>query len=288
MSNFNAQVVEIRGLQASVNASTAPWPNWHVELAALRRRGMLAFQFALFPLCVLALWWFVSSREILPANILPGPVTVFHTFLEQLSGGELASHLGISLWRVAQGVALGVTLGLLLGVALGASPAFESWIGPSFRTLVQIPSIALIPLFMMVLGIDDKLKLFIMTKACLIPLALITADGIRSIPKSYIEVSQVLKLRRWTYYRWVVLPGAMPAIFMGVRQGVAHVWVSLVAVEVMASADGIGYLMTWSRLLFQLDMVLVCVATIGVTGFVLDFGMRKIEAHLLKWRGDQK
>jgi sulfonate transport system permease protein len=80
----------------------------------------------------------------------------------------------------------------------------------------------------------------------------------------------------------------MPAIFTGVRQGVAHVWVSLVAVEVMASADGIGYLMTWSRLLFQLDMVLVCVATIGVTGFVLDYAMRRLEAHLLKWRGDKQ
>jgi sulfonate transport system permease protein len=288
MSNTNAQVLKIRELPVRVSAPFLMKSGWHIQFSALRRQSLLALQFAIFPLSVLALWWFVSSREILPANILPCPSTVFQTLLEQLSGGELVSHLVISLWRVAQGVALGVTLGLLLGVALGTSPDFESWIGPSFRTLVQIPSIALIPLFMMVLGIDDKLKLFIMTKACLIPLALITADGIRNIPNSYIEVSQVLKLRRWTYYRWVVLPGAMPAIFTGVRQGVAHVWVSLVAVEVMASADGIGYLMTWSRLLFQLDMVLVCVATIGVTGFALDFGMRKIEAHLLKWRGNQK
>jgi sulfonate transport system permease protein len=82
----------------------------------------------------------------------------------------------------------------------------------------------------------------------------------------------------------VVFPGALPTIFTGVRQGIAHVWVALVGVEVMASADGIGYLMTWSRQIFQIDVVLVCVVVIGVIGFTLDFGLRRIEAYLLRWR----
>lgn len=287
MSNEKIQTLEVPNLAFAGGWFGLRLPAWCSTAAELRRRGMVALQFAVFPSFVLALWWFISAREILPANILPGPLTVLQTLVEQLSGGELATHLGISLWRVAQGAALGVTLGLLLGGALGASATFESWIGPTFRTLVQIPSIALIPLLMMVLGIDDKLKLFIMVKACVIPLALVTADGIRNIPKAYIEVGQVLRLRRCTFFRRVVLPGAMPAIFTGIRQGVAHVWVALVAVEVMASADGIGYLMTWSRNLFQLDMVLVCIATIGITGYTLDFGMRKIETHLLQWRGER-
>jgi len=279
---------EIQTLAIRAPAFSGGWPAWRGSVYTLRRRGVIAAQFAAFPLFVLALWWFVSAREILPANILPGPATVFQTLLDQLAGGEIAEHLAISLWRVAQGAAIGVTLGLMLGVALGSSPAFESWIGPTFRTLVQIPSIALIPLLMMVLGIDDKLKLFIMAKACVIPLALVTADGIRNIPKAYLEVGRVLKLGRSTFFRRVILPGALPAIFTGIRQGVAHVWVALVAVEVLASADGIGYLMTWSRHLFQLDVVLVCIATIGITGFTLDFGMRRIESHMLQWRGDRK
>lgn len=251
----------------------------------LNTHGLIAFQFAVFPLAVLALWWFASSREILPTNILPGPLAVGQSFIDLLASGDLANNLGISLWRVVQGAALGLVIGLLLGLALGISPAFESWIGPSFRMLVQIPSIALIPLLMMVLGIDDSLKLFIMAKSCVIPLTLVTADGIRNIPKAYIEVGQVLRLNRLTLFRRVVLPGALPAVFTGVRQGIAHVWVALVGVEVMASADGIGYLMTWSRQIFQLDVVLVCVAVIGLIGFTLDFSLRKTEARLLRWRG---
>ena len=89
--------------------------------------------------------------------------------------------------------------------------------------------------------------------------------------------------RRTTFWR-VIVPGALPAIFTGIRQGIAHIWVALVGVEVMASANGIGYLMTWSRQLFQLDVVLVCVVVIGLIGFSLDFSLRKIEAYLLRWR----
>jgi sulfonate transport system permease protein len=271
--------------QAAPASGDADWRQ--TAIGSLRVNGPLALQYAAFPLAVVVLWWWVSAREMLPANILPGPDVVLLTFFEQLSGGEIAEHLSISLWRVAQGAALGVSIGLMLGLALGASPAFESWIGPTFRTLVQIPSIALIPLLMMVLGIDEKLKLFIMAKACVIPLALVTAEGIRNIPREYLEVGQVLRLSRLSFFRYVALPGALPSIFTGIRQGVAHVWVALVAVEVLASAEGIGYLMTWSRHLFQLDVVLVCVAVIGFIGFALDFSLRRIETRLLRWRGSR-
>jgi sulfonate transport system permease protein len=252
-------------------------------------RGVRAFQFFLFPLLVLTVWSIVSALRLLPANILPSPVAVIRTGWELITGeyGEkLSVHLVTSLWRVARGAAIGVPIGLALGLALGFSPTVDSWIGPLFRTIAQIPSIALIPLLMMVLGIDDRLKLFIMAKACVIPLTLVTADGIRNIPKTYLEVGRVLRLRRWTLLGKVVLPAALPSIFTGIRQGVAHVWVSLVAVEVLASSEGIGYLMTWGRLIFQLDVVLVCVGVIGLIGFILDFGLRRFEGHLLRWKGE--
>jgi sulfonate transport system permease protein len=113
----------------------------------------------------------------------------------------------------------------------------------------------------------------------------VTADGIRNISKTYLEVGSVFRLSRWALIRRIILPGALPSIFTGIRQGLAGVWVSLVAVEVLASAEGIGYLMTWGRLIFQLDVVLVCVAIIGVVGFTLDFSLRKLESRLLTWRG---
>lgn len=243
-------------------------------------------QYLALPVLLLGGWTLASHLGLISERILPAPQTVLRTFGELLGNGELATHLAVSLGRVARGAALGLSLGLALGLALGFSPAVETWVGPTFRTLAQIPSIALIPLLMSVLGIDDALKLFIMAKACVIPLALITADGIRALPANYLEVGRVFRLGRWETLRRIVLPGALPPIFVGIRQGLAHVWVALVAAEVLASADGLGYLMTWGRLLFQLDVVLVCVALIGTIGFLLDFGLRRAETRLLRWRGD--
>jgi len=260
------------------------------EASGRNAKAMRVMQSLILPALLLAGWSGISHFKLLPANILPGPTTVFSTFCDLVTGAygeKISTHLAVSLWRVARGAAIGLPVGLALGLALGFSPAVESWIGPIFRTIAQIPSITLIPLLMMILGIDDKLKLFIMAKACVIPLTLVTAAGIRDIPRQYLEVGEVFRLRRWTQITKIIIPGALPSIFTGIRQGIAHVWVTLVAVEVLASADGIGYLMTWGRTLFQLDLVLVCVAIIGSIGFILDFGLRRCESRLLKWGGNQ-
>ncbi len=237
------------------------------------------------PLVVLTLWWAAAHWRWLPATILPAPAAVAQSFHDLLAGGDLLSNLGISLERVAKGFVVGGAVGLFLGLAMGFSPAVESWIGPLFRTVAQLPAVALIPLLIQFLGIEEGLKLFVMAKACSIPITFTASEGIRSIPAQYIEVARVFRLRRWTVIRKVILPGALPSIFTGVRQGLSHVWVSLVAVEILASSDGIGYLMSWGRLIFQLDVVLVCVGVIGLVGFLFDFGLKQVEARLLRWQG---
>ena len=275
--------------QTAIDASEEPARRAWLPLLSrfsISPRTVRAVQYAMFPVGLLLVWWWATSAEWLPSNVLPAPDAVASAFVEMIRNGDLAEHLGISLWRVVKGALFGVSLGLALGMALGFSPAFDSWIGPTFRIVVQIPSIALIPLLMMVLGIDDALKFFIMVKACVIPLALISSEGIKNIPRSYLEVCRVMKLRRSTVYRKVIFPAALPSIFTGLRQGLAHVWVALVAVEILASADGIGYLITWSRLIFQIDVVLACIAVVGVIGFAIDTATRRLELRLLRWRGE--
>lgn len=242
----------------------------------------------LFPAVLVALWWWASDKLLLPATILPGPWVVFATFKELVETGDLQSNLAISLFRVAKGFALGSVLGLSLGFALGFSAPFERWIGPTFRTLAQVPSLAWIPLLMQIFGIDDTLKLVVMAKAALIPIAFTTSAGVRNIPASYREVGKVLRLRPLTMLSRVILPGALPSIFSGMRQGLAHVWVSLIIVEMLASAEGIGYLMSWGRTIFQLDIVMVGIVVIGIVGFSLDLLLRLLETRFLRWQGKRR
>jgi sulfonate transport system permease protein len=254
---------------------TAPWRmTWLGPWAGLYLPGALLF-----------LWWLASANLWLPSNILPSPAVTASSFVDLIASAELAEHLGASLRRVSVGFAAGAVIGLTLGAAMGFSRAFDAWIGPLFRGFAQIPSLAWIPLLMMILGIGEALKFVILAKAAMVPVAIASATGIRNISKDYVEVGRVLRLSRTSLVGRIILPGALPSIFSGLRQGLAHVWTSLIIVEMMASADGVGYLMNWSRLLFQLDVVMVCIVVVGAIGFSLDYTLKRVEIRLQAWRG---
>ncbi len=130
----------------------------------------------------------------------------------------------------------------------------------------------------------EALKIVAIVKASLVPMTITTYDGIRSIPVQYLEIARVLKLRRWTQLTRLILSAVIPPMFSGVRQGLGHSWVSLVGVELLASTEGIGFLMTWGRVVFQLDVVLVCVVVIGSIGLAMDWGFAALEGRLSRWR----
>ena len=255
-----------------------------VYFSRFGRAAWRLVQAIIVPLIILALWAENSHFGWISSRILPAPSDIVNTFEGMVASGDIGSNLGASLLRVLEGFLVGATLGLGLGVSMGLSDAVETWIGPLFRFVTQIPTLVWIPLMMQLLGIDEVLKLVVMAKACSIPITMTTSEGIRNIPKKYLEVGQVLSLPRHLLLTKIILPGALPSIFNGLRQGIAHVWISLVIVEMMASTNGVGYLMSWARTLFQLDEVIVCMILIGVIGFTLDFGLRRVETRLLHWR----
>jgi sulfonate transport system permease protein len=264
-------------------AAPAAGPAW-INFSHLRGVAWRLIQAIIVPGIILALWAANSRYGWVSSRILPSPSTVVGTFESMISSGDISSNLGFSLLRVSEGFLFGATLGLSLGVLMGLSDTFEAWVGPLFRFATQIPTLVWIPLMMQLLGIDEVLKLVVMAKACSIPITITTSEGIRNIPKKYLEVGQVLALPQHLLLRKIILPGALPSIFNGLRQGIAHVWISLVIVEMMASTNGIGYLMSWARTLFQLDEVVVCMVLIGAIGFILDFSLRRVEVRLLHWR----
>jgi sulfonate transport system permease protein len=99
-----------------------------------------------------------------------------------------------------------------------------------------------------------------------------------------LEVGDVYQFSQWQTLRRIVIPAALPSIFSGVRQGVMQAWLSLVFVELLASSEGIGYLMVWGRQLMQMDIVYIGIIVIGLVGVVLDFVLRFIESRLQTWR----
>jgi sulfonate transport system permease protein len=244
-----------------------------------------AFAIAMIlPLVLLLLWSFGSGRGWLPEQILPPPAYVWQNFVEMAGNGDLAKNASVSATRVFAGFAAGAALGLALGIAMGLSEAVDDYVRPLFTAIAQVPTIGWIPLLMLFLGIGETLKIVIIAKAALMPIVLNTAAGIRNIPASYGEVAKVFRFTRLQLLRRLVLPAAVPPIFTGIRYSLTKAWTALVAVELLASAEGLGYLLVWGRQMFWLDTMIVAMILIGIAGYVMDAALAAVEARLQAWR----
>jgi sulfonate transport system permease protein len=238
----------------------------------------------LLPVGLLSLWTLAAEKGWAPPQLLPPPRLVLETIIDLAKSGDLLLNYGISLARVTAGFALGSAIGALLGVAMGLSRRVEQYLYPKFNALSQVPVLGWLPLAMMVFGIGESLKIVIIAQASLVPVAINVLTGIRRVPVQYVEVARVFEFSRAQYLRKVVLPATVPSLFVGVRYGLTLAWLSLVTVELLASSEGLGFLIVWGRQLFQLDLVLAAILSVGVVGLLLDKGLATLERKLLRWR----
>lgn len=246
---------------------------WSVNWIAVR---------LLVPVSLFLLWWLASNHQWMPAQILPTPQATWHTFLN-LAGEDLFQQLAISLGRLFQELALDVIGGIAFGFLLGYSPTAERYLSSIFYALAIVPTLAWLPLLMIWLGIENALKVFLIFKATLIPITLHTQTGVRDIQPRLKEMAQVLQLGKQDLLFKLILPSALPHFFIGFRLALAAGWTTLIAVELLASSEGIGYLMVTGRQLFQLDIVFVAIALIALVGLLLDRIFQSIEQRFIFW-----
>ncbi|MCE1270665.1 MAG: ABC transporter permease [Acinetobacter sp.] len=236
----------------------------------------------LVPISIFVLWWLASNNGWMPVQILPTPQATWQTFLE-LSNNDLWWQLGISLERLVAGLSLGIIGGLLLGALLGYSRVAEQYISATFYALAIIPTLAWLPLLMVVLGIENALKIFLIFKATLIPIAIHTQTGVRDIQPKLQEMAKVLKFSKQALFFKLILPATLPYFFTGLRLAIAAGWTTLIAVELLASSEGIGYLMVTGRQLFQLDIVFVTIILIALVSIFLDVLLQFLERKFVFW-----
>jgi sulfonate transport system permease protein len=236
-----------------------------------------------FPLAVLIVWQVTSANNWLPVQILPAPATVLSTFWDLATSGDILANLQISFWRISIGLLAGGLAGLAFGALLGLSRSADQMFGPLFKALAQVPSLGWVPILILIFGLDEMLKIIIIAKACFVPIVLATSEGIRNVPRPYREVAQVLRLRRRSVLTKLLIPATLPTLFGGFRLALSHAWIALIVVEMLAAAEGVGYMMVWGRTLFQIDIVIVGMLIIGAIGLLMDAGLTRIERGLRRW-----
>jgi sulfonate transport system permease protein len=238
----------------------------------------------LLPLAVLGLWKYAVIHEWIAIQLLPPPELVWQSLRELWESGDLSSNLAVSLRRIAWSVLIGSIVGWLLGFSMGLSRTARAYLYPSFEVFSQFPVVGWIPILIIFLGIDEGLKIAAISIAVVVPVTVATYKGILNIPRNLLEVAQVYRFSHTQVLLRVVLPAALPSLFSGFRQGIMQAWLALVVVELLASSEGLGYLMVWGRQLMQLDLVFVGVIVIGIVGVLLDLSLRWMESRLQSWR----
>ncbi|TDV34137.1 sulfonate transport system permease protein [Paraburkholderia caballeronis] len=234
----------------------------------------------LLPAVLYALWSIGCERGWIAPQILPPPQRVYDTFVELATSGDLARNTLISLQRVLLGFAGGSLLGFAIGAALGLSRTLEAYVLPSFNAIVQIPVLGWLPFLLLLVGVGEPLKYLLIGHAALVPVTLSTLQGFRQTPATLDEVARVFGYNRWQRIVRVVLPSAVPTLATGVRLAFTKAWLALVVVELVASSEGLGYLIVYGRQLFQLDLVMASVVVVGAIGFAINRLLDALEKRL--------
>ena len=236
------------------------------------------------PVLFVLLWWAVAAAEWFPPEILVSPGAVLAAFAELWQSGELPDHLAATFARLGGGFGAGVLAGLVYGCIAALSRTVLDYTAPTFTAIRTVPSIAFIPILILIFGIGETFKILVVAKACFFPVALATLEAVRGIPQRFTDVARAYRLPAFYRLRRVILPATLPSVITGVRLGLGRSWGVLVAAELVASQNGLGQMMEFGRQMFRLDVVMVGVIVTGLVGFGMDRALRGVEARLSRWK----
>ncbi len=221
---------------------------------------------------------------MIPPQTLAAPSAVLTTFAALLFSGELPYHLLVSLRRVVLGLSISITLGGGLALWAGLTRLGEVVVDAPLQMLRTLPFLALVPLFILWLGIGEAPKIGLVALATLFPIYLTVFSGIRGVDPKLVEAARVFGLKGWPLIRHVILPGALPSALVGLRFALGLSWLSLIAGEQINASAGIGYLVNDARDYLRTDIIVVCLIVYALIGLGADALVRFLEGWLLRWR----
>ena len=237
----------------------------------------------LVPIVVLAGWQAGSDLGWIDVDVLPSPTAVAHAGWQSLLSGDLARNVAISTWRAAVGFAIGGGIGFVLGLLNGLSGLAEKLTDSTLQMVRNIPHLALIPLVILWFGIGEEAKIFLVALGVFFPIYVNTLHGVRSVDPHLVEMGGAYGMSRAALIRRVVLPGALPSIFVGLRYGLGITWLTLIVAETIAASSGIGYMAMNAREFMLVDVVVFAILIYAALGKLADSAVRVLERVCLAW-----
>jgi ABC-type nitrate/sulfonate/bicarbonate transport system permease component len=248
----------------------------------MRRRRVLEVAIeAGFPLALLLVIGIWSAQN--PTFFFPPLTDILQTFKDNWLFAEVESFVLPSLFRLGVGFALCLVIGVLGGLVLGASTWLRRFTDPVTEFLRALPPPALIPFGIVVLGVGNEMKLFVIVLGSVWPILLNTVDGVRAVDPTMLNTTRVYGLPARARLFRVVLPAAMPQIFAGMRTALSLCLILVIVSELVASTDGLGYFVLSSQRRFAIEDMWSGILLLGLLGYVLNTALVLVERRVLRW-----
>jgi sulfonate transport system permease protein len=248
--------------------------------ARLARSGAAGW---LLPAAIIPGWEAAARAGLIPANVLPAPSAVAEAFWRLTLSGELIRNIGVSTLRALSGFAIGGAIGFALGLANGLSALSRGLTDTTLQMIRNIPHLALIPLVILWFGIDEEAKLFLVALGVFFPIYVNTLLGIQSVDPQLVEMGRVYGLDRRALFFRVILPGALPSIFVGLRYALGIMWLTLIVAETISASSGLGYMAMQAREFLLIDVVVLSILIYALLGKLADSLARLLERLSLGW-----
>lgn len=233
------------------------------------------------PAILIFIWWAYTAQG---ANFfVPQPGKLATTFVDVWFGERFFTDVIPSVTRLLISLAISLVLGVSIGMAIGLSRTLRWLLEPLLEFIRAVPSTIMIPVLLLLIGINDTMKITVIVLGCLWPILLNTVEGVRSLDEVLKNTAQVYRLRGIDRIRYLVLPGASPLIMAGIRHSLAVGLILLVVSEMFASTDGIGYLIINFQNRVAIPEMWSGIFLLGIIGVLLSVVFQAIQKRVLRW-----
>lgn len=222
------------------------------------------------PIVLVALWALVARLELFPPSLFPTPIAVARGLWQEMLSGRVLVDATASVFRVASGFLLAVFLGIPAGLALGHSSRARDAFLPLVNFFRSLSPLAWIPFAILWLGIGDPPAIFLIFMAAFFPTVLATAAAVAGIPSVYFRVARDLGIEGPRLLYQVTLPAIAPQVITALRVTAGLSWLVVVAAEMIAGRDGLGFAVWDSRNGLRIDLLTATMVVIGAIGVLLD------------------
>ncbi|MFC5380783.1 ABC transporter permease [Aquipuribacter nitratireducens] len=241
-------------------------------------RGWLGL---VLPVLLLLTWQLVTTSGRVSPSVLPPPVDVLGEARRLIENGDLWPTIGISVQRVLLGFGIGAALAVVTGIAVGLSRVVDALLSPVLVAVRAVPSLAWVPLLILWAGFGELPKVTLVAIGAFFPVLATLVAGIRQVDLGLLEVARAYGLSWRQRVTTVLLPSAAPSLLAGARLGLAQAWLFLVAAELIASSQGLGFLLVDSQNTGRVDGILLAIVLLAVIGKLSDVVLALVEKRVL-------